>query len=159
MRWLPLLTMTLAGCSGSVSSQHAENTQPVLLGGHTSAPIPVRTDVTARITKDVLVLPANQAAPYLSEHGWIIGGKRSIDPKGGLLDWARRQKLCEGGCNERAFMYVSLGPKPTFGAFIRTAQSLRQVGLCHSVFVKEGGKVGGNVVSALDNEMLGFNVC
>lgn len=56
-------------------------------------------------------------------------------------------------------MYVSLGPMPTYGAFLRTAQSLREMGLCYNVFVKEGGEVGGTVVSAQDNTMVGLDVC
>jgi hypothetical protein len=114
--------------------------------------------MSAQITLDSLVLAANAPAPFLGEDGWIIDGKLSTNPKSGLLDWAKRNQLCRGACNEHTFMYVSLGPKPTFGAFIRTARSLRQIGLCH-MFVKEGGVLGGNVVGALDNEMLGLNVC
>jgi hypothetical protein len=116
-------------------------------------------EVYAFITIDHLVLAADAPAPFLSERGWVVGGKLATDPKRELLDWAGRQNLCAGVCNERSFMYVSLGPEPTFGAFLRTAQSLRRMGLCHNVFVKEGGLLGGNVVSTLDNTMLGLDVC
>ena len=113
------------------------------------------------MTIDTLVLPAGASAPFLSEQGWVIDGKLTANPKKELLDWATRHRLCDGVCDERGrpFMYVSLGPKPTYGAFLRTAQSLRQMGLCHNVFVKEGGQLGGAVVSAQDNSMVGLDVC
>ena len=115
--------------------------------------------ISTSITVDELVLAADDPAPFLGEHGWIVDGKLATDPKRQLLDWAGRHMLCAGVCSERSPVYVSLGPKPTFGAFLRTAQSLRRMGLCHNVFVKEGGELGGQVVSAQDNRMLGLNIC
>lgn len=117
------------------------------------------SEMFASITADELVLAADAPAPFLSERGWIIDGKLATDPKRELLDWAERQKLCADVCNERSFMYVSLGPKPTFGAFLRTSQSLRRMGLCHNIFVREGGALGGNVVGTQDIRMPGLDVC
>jgi hypothetical protein len=116
---------------------------------------------TAQVTIDRLILPADASAPFLSEQGWVIDGRLTANPKRALLDWATRHRLCNGFCDERRrpFMYVSLGPKPTYGAFLRTAQSLREMGLCHNVFVKDGGHLGGSVVNARDNGMVGLDVC
>ena len=116
-------------------------------------------EMSASITVDELVLAADASAPFLGEQGWIVDGKPATDPKRQLLDWAGRHKLCAGVCDERSLVYVSLGPKPTYGAFLRTAQSLRQMGLCYNVFVREGGELGGKVVSMRDNRMLGLNLC
>lgn len=112
-------------------------------------------EISAGITLDTLVLRADAPAPFLSERGWVVDNKLAADPKRELLDWARRNRLCAKTCAEGAFMYVSLGPNPTFGAFLRTARSLRRMGLCQRLFVKEGGKIG------VDNhsEMLSLNVC
>jgi hypothetical protein len=115
----------------------------------------------ALITTDTLVLPAGASAPYLSRQGWVIDGKLTENPKKALLDWATRHKLCESLCHEegRPFIYVSLGPNPTYGAFLLTTQSLREMGLCHNVFVKEGGAVEGAAASPRENIMTGLDVC
>lgn len=117
-------------------------------------------EVSAWITLDKLVLPAGAPAPYLGDQGWIVDEKLATDPKRELLKWARRKRITSKTCVEECFMYVSLGPSPTFGAFLRTAQSLRQLGLCRSVFVREGGVLKSpGVVAAVDNDMVGLDVC
>lgn len=125
------------------------------------APAADTSRANALITTDTLILPAVASAPFLTDQGWVVDGKLTANPKNELLAWATRHRFCDGVCEEsgRPFMYVSLGPMPTYGAFLRTAQSLREMGLCYNVFVKEGGEVGGTVVSAQDNTMVGLDVC
>lgn len=136
---------------------------PFVAAGLALAQTPVgdTSEATAAVTIDTLVLPAGAPAPFPSEQGWVVDGKLAANPKEELLDWATRHRLCNGSCeeHERHFMYVSLGPKPTYGAFLRTVRPLREMGLCHRVFVKEGGQLGGSVVGAQDNSMVGLDVC
>jgi hypothetical protein len=118
-------------------------------------------ELRADIRLDSLVLAAEAPAPYLGESGWIIDGQLATDPKRQLLAWASRHRLCSSKrADEQCFIYVSLGVNPTFGAFLRTVKSLKQLGLCRNVFVREGVILESpGAVAASQNEMVGLDFC
>jgi hypothetical protein len=123
-----------------------------------SSPAGDANQFTASITMVAVTVPANEPVPYLDGAGWVIYGKRATEPRRQLLEVARQTHNWNGRSARDAAMIVSLGPMPTLGGFLRTAKSLRDMGLC-LVFVNEGGRDSPAVSGIRQVEVPGLRVC
>jgi hypothetical protein len=126
----------------------------VIAGAVTAVPQPESVDLIARITSVALTLPIAGTEPYLSENGWVIDGKRISQPKVALLRRAKQARNWTGHPKDIAAIVVSLGPKQNFGAFLRTARSLKKMGLC-LIFVKDGE----TAVGSKYRDVPGLRIC
>ena len=103
-------------------------------------------------------MPQQEPQPYLSNSGWVINGKHVALVKKALLQRARETGNWDGTASGEPAIIVSLGPKPTFAAFLRTARALQEMGLCF-VFVKEGGEAKGTLHGKKQMEVAGLRLC
>ena len=87
-----------------------------------------------------LVRLREEPLPWLRENAWVLEGAQIKDMKQYALRAASNGNMTPDG----PLVLISLGPRPTFGQFIRSAHSLQSLGLCH-VLVREGGRDHGPV--------------